>query len=94
MTDSEIVMDIVSKVTGISKKKMLSKLRQWPVVEARMLYMLFCSRKGYTDQQIAWALSRNRTTVLKSRVKAEDYLKVSRVFAEKYNKIKEKYAAR
>lgn len=87
-------MDIVCKVTGISKKKLLSRLRLWPVVEARMLYMLFCSRKGYNDQQIAWALDRDRTTVLKSRKTAEGYIKLNRGFEEKYNKISEIYAAR
>lgn len=87
MTNSEIVLDTVCKITGISKKKVMSRLRLWPLVEARWLFILVTSRRGYSDQQIAWALGRTRTTILKARKKAEDYITVSCIFADKYNKI-------
>lgn len=84
-------MDAVNRVTGISRTKMLSRSRLWPIVEARMLFVLQLSRLGHDDQQTALALERDRTTILNARHKAEDYISISRAFNDKFNKIKEIY---
>lgn len=91
MQDSEIVWSMVSRVTGISKTKMLSRSRLWPIVEARMLFVLTLSSLGHDDQCSACLLKRNRTTILKARHNAEDYIGISKAFKEKYNKIKTLY---
>lgn len=94
MHDSEHVFDAVCKTSGISKEKMLSRSRLWPVVEARMLFVLCASRHGHGDDRIAWALRRDRTTIVKARHNAEDYLSISNIFAEKYDKVQKRYEAR
>ncbi len=91
MQDTEIVFDAVHRVTSVSKSKMLSRSRLWPVVEARMLFVLFLARRGQDDLQTAWILDRDRTTILNTRHKAEDYIGISKSFLDKFNKIKEIY---
>lgn len=91
MTDSEIIMDAVVRATGVSKEKMLSRSRLWPIVEARMLFVLLSARMGKDDQFAALALGRNRTTILKTRHHAEDYISISSSFFEKFNKVKKIY---
>lgn len=93
MQDSEIVLDAVYRVTGISKTKMLSRSRLWPIVEARMLFVPFFARLGQDDQQTAWVLDRDRTTILNARHKAEEYIGISKAFNDKFNKIKEIYGS-
>ena len=93
MQDYEIVYDAIYRVTGISKTKMRSRSRLWPIVEARMLFVLFFARLGQDDQQTAWVLDRDRTTILNARHKAEDYIGISKVFNDKFNKIKEIYGS-
>lgn len=92
MSDSEIVFNAVSNVTGVSKTKMLSRSRLWPIVEARMLFILLCSRLGQDDLTMAWTLKRVRTTILSARHKAEDYISISKSFSDKFNKISQIYA--
>lgn len=91
MTDSEKVLKAVCKVTGICKTKLLSRSRLWPIVEARLLLILFLSRTGYNDQRIAWIINRDRTTVLKGRHTAEDYIIVSSSFEQKFQKVANYY---
>lgn len=91
MSDSEIVLNAVSRVTGVSKTKMLSRSRLWPIVEARMLFVLFFAHLGLDDQKTAYMLNRDRTTILNARHRAEDYIGISKTFLEKFNKIKEIY---
>lgn len=93
MTDTETVFNAVAKATGISRAKMLSKSRLWPIVEARMLFILFLSRQGNTDELISWKLGRNRTTILKARHNAENYIGISRTFAGKFKRLTEIYEA-
>ncbi len=91
MQDYEIVYDAIYRVTGISKTKMRSRSRLWPIVEARMLFVLFFDRRGHDDQSTAWELGRDRTTILNTRHKAEEYIGISMAFKDKFNKIKEIY---
>ena len=83
------VLDAVAKVTGISKEKMLSSSRLWPLVEARMLVILMMHRLGCIDGTIALALHRNRSTICSSRGKAWAQLEYSKSFRDKYLKIKD-----
>lgn len=85
------VFRAVHHVTGVTKAKITSRSRRWPIVEARMLVVLLLSRLGYDDLKIALAIERNRTTILKSRHHAEDYLSVSAIFRYKFLKISELY---
>lgn len=91
MKDSVIVFDAIYSVTGVSKTKMLSRSRLWPIVEARMLFVLFLARLGQDDQHTAWMLDRDRTIILNARHKAEDYIGISKSFNAKFGKIKEIY---
>lgn len=91
MKDSEIVLDAIVRCTGISKDNILSRSRVWPIVEARMLFILFLSRIGQDDQRTAEQLNRDRTTILKIRHQAEDYISVSKTFCDKYNNLKAIY---
>lgn len=91
MSDYEITFNAVHKVTGISKTKICSRSRVWPVHEARMLFVLWLSRQGHDDQRLAWTLDRNRSTICKTRSYAEDYIKISSSFHDKYKKIAKLY---
>ena len=93
MSKTEMIFAAVARVTGVSKNKMLSRSRSWPEVEARMLFVLLCASFGQDDQTTAWTLQRDRTTILNSRHKAEEYISISKSFKDKYNKIKEIYEA-
>lgn len=94
MSSTEIAFDAVARITGISKSKMLSCSRLWPIVEARMLFVLILANLGQNDQKTAWALRRTRTTVLKARHSAENYISVSKSFKDKFNKITEFYESK
>lgn len=84
---SDSVFDAVTKVTGISRKRILSESRLWPVVEARMLTTIALNRLGLADAKIAWLVNRGRSTVCKSRHVASDLLQVSSTFKDKFNKV-------
>lgn len=84
---SDTVIDAVAKVTGVSRKRMLSNRRLWPLVEARMLSALTLKRLGLPDMKIAWILSRDRSTVCKSRKTAENLLCYYKSFNEKFQQI-------
>ncbi len=82
----DLTFEAVAYASGICKRKMLSRSRLWPIVEARMLFIMLACRNGATDQSMAWLLNRSRTTVLKARRNAESYIKISKTFNEKYLK--------
>lgn len=92
-TDYNVTFEVVRKVTGISKKKIQSRSRLWDVLEARMLLILFCHQRGEIDQMTAWHLGRNRTTIYKTRVYAQEYITMNQSFRNKYNKILKLYDA-
>lgn len=92
MSDYENAFNAVYMATGICKTKVISRSRLWPVQEARLLFVLLLSRRGYDDQKVAMVLERNRTTIIKSRHTAEDYIKLSSLFHDKYKKASEAYA--
>ena len=91
MIDTEITLNAVSKVTGISEGKILSRSRLWPLIEARMLLVLSLSRIGQDDQMIADLLGRNRTTILHLRHNAENYIEISKTFKDKFDKVSSLY---
>lgn len=91
MSNNEIAISVVSKFTGITKSKILSRTREWPAVEARQFIILLLSRDGATDESISWILNRGRCAVLKSRHNASDALRFSKLFRSKFDKISEMY---
>lgn len=91
MSESEIILNAVCHVTEISKSAIVGGSRTWPVVEARLLLILFYSRRGWNDFQTACELKRDRTTILKARHTAEGYISNSKSFQDKFNRIKEIY---
>lgn len=91
MDNSEIAINVVSKVTGVSPKAILSPSRKFKVVECRMLVVLLLKRDGLSDESISWSLNRGRVTILHSRRVAEDTLDYSKTFREKFNKAHELY---
>lgn len=91
MQDYEYVLNAIHSVTGISAAKILSPSRKWPVVEARMLFVLFTSRRGMRDEKIGFIINRHRTTVHFIRHRGEDYIDISKAFSDKYFNVKEIY---
>lgn len=81
------VLDAVAKITGISRKKILSESRLWPVVEARMISILVFNSLGLADMKIAWFLNRGRSSVCKSRHNAQNLLEYSKTFQGKLQKV-------
>lgn len=84
---SDTFFDAVTKVTGISRTRLLSDSRLWPVVEARMLSAIALNRLGIVDDKIASMLNRGRSTMCKSRHAGEDLLQVSKTFKDKFQKL-------
>lgn len=84
---ADTVIDAVTKVTGISRKKILSESRLWPVVESRMISVVVFNSLGLTDMKIAWILNRGRSSVCKSRHTAQNLLEYSKTFQGKLQKI-------
>jgi len=91
MNNNEIAISVVSKITGVAKSTILSPSRQWPAVEARMLIVLLLFYDGACDESISWVLNRKRGAILKSRHNALDTKRLSKVFREKFNRIKSMY---
>ncbi len=91
MDNKEIALSVVSKVTGVAKSRILSRSREWPAVEARQLIILLLYRDGATDENISWMLNRGRCAILKSRHNANDALRLSKLFRDKFDKISEMY---
>lgn len=91
MDNKEIAIAVVSKVTGVAKSTILSRTREWPAVEARQLVILLLARDGVTDEAISWMLNRGRCAILKSRHNANDALRFSKLFREKFDKSSEMY---
>lgn len=84
---SDTIFNAVAKATGISKARLLSESRLWPVVEARMLATIVLNDLGVVDEKIGLLLNRGRSTVCKSRHTGEDLLQVSKTFRDKFNKV-------
>ncbi|MFG6385467.1 MAG: hypothetical protein K1V80_03175 [Muribaculaceae bacterium] len=91
MYNNELAISVVSSVTGISKSTILSPSRKWPAVEARMLITLLLSHDGATDEATSLVLNRSRVSTLKSRHNAIDMMDISKVFRDKFNRIKQLY---
>lgn len=91
MDNKEIAISVVSRATGVAKSTILSRTREWPAVEARQLIILLLSRDGATDEVISWTLNRGRCAILKSRHNANDALRLSRLFREKFDKVSKMY---
>lgn len=84
---ADTVINEVTKVTGISRKKILSESRLWPVVESRMISVLVFNSLGLDDMKIAWILKRSRSSVCKSRHTAQNLLEYSKTFQGKLQKV-------
>lgn len=91
MKKEEIALDVVSRVTGVSRKAILSRCRVYRNVEARQLLVLLLYSDGFNDGKTALFLDRTRESVLKSRHAAFDTRDVSRAFREKFTKALELY---
>lgn len=92
MQDFEHAFNAVYTVTGICRTK--SPLSFSNVADSRGPNALRpVPRSPWPhDQKIAMALERNRTSILKARHTAEDYIKVCSSFFDKFQKVKA-YAA-
>lgn len=91
MTNSEIAINVVSKITGVSTKDIRSSSRKFKTVECRMIIVLLLKREGLSDESIGWSLNRARVTILKARRVAEDTLIYSKTFKDKFSKAHELY---
>lgn len=84
---ADTVIDAVTKVTGISRKRIQSESRLWPVVEARMISVLVLNSLGLADMKIAWIIKRGRSAVCKSRHSAQTLLGYSKIFRDRLEKV-------
>lgn len=91
MTNNEIAIAVVSKITGVATSTILSPSRKYRAVEARMLIVMLLSRDGASDEAISWVLKRKRGAILKSRHNAMSILEYSKVFRDKFSKVSELY---
>jgi len=91
MTNNEIAIAAVSRVTGVAKSTILSATREYRAVEARMLIVLLLYRDGATDESISWVLNRKRVAILKARHNALSAKNYSKLFRAKFDKALEIY---
>ena len=84
---ADTVINAVTRVTGIGRKRILSDSRLWPVVEARMISVLVLNSLGLVDMKIAWILKRGRSSVCKCRHTAKKLLEYSKTFQNKFQKV-------
>lgn len=91
MTNNELAIAIVSKVTGVAISTILSPSRVYRAVESRMLIVLLLSRDGIPDGPISLLLNRTRVAILKSRQSALFALEYSKIFRDKFSKASELY---
>lgn len=84
---ADTVLNAVTRVTGVSGKRIRSESRLWPVLEARMITVLVLSSLGLADIKIAWIIKRGRSTVCKSRHSAQNLLEYSRTFRDRLRKV-------
>ena len=91
MTDHQIALDVVSKSTRVSQKKIISRSRTGNVVEARKLFILLLAQDGVRDEIISWTLNRCRSSITLSRHTAKRLINSSAIFRNKYTQIKKRY---
>lgn len=91
MTDNEIAIKVVSKVTGLTATKILSASRKWPEVEARMLIIRLLFEDGLKDEHISCSLKRCRIAIYRARQRASEWLSLSMAFRMKYDRAKKLY---
>lgn len=58
------IMRVVCKTLGISPQTLGSSLKTTAVVEARMIAAVLLKQAGFTNQQIAKGINRDRTTLI------------------------------
>lgn len=81
------VLAAVTKVTGVSRPRILSDSRKWPVTEARMLACVTLFSLGLPDYKIAMIIKRQRSTACKSRHAAARLIGYSKSFRTKLQQI-------
>lgn len=91
MSNHQIALDVISKITRISQNKIVSRSRIGEIVEARNLYILLLAQDGMRDETISWTLNRCRSSITHSRHAANNLIETSALFRTKYAKIKEQY---
>lgn len=94
MNDPEKTFAAVAQITGITKEQLLPPGRRWPLVEARMLFVLSRRLQGATFETIARELHRSHPAIVHAHHTALDYLPKSKTFQRKHNQIKALHAAK
>lgn len=93
MTNYEKWLEIVSDVTRVSPRRILMRYGRQKQVEARQLYILLLSRKGFSPARIAIITERALNCVYACRHHAEWLYGFSTVFKMKYDKIEKRIHA-
>lgn len=94
MTNYQIAFDVICHSLHVSKKSIVSSSRLGPLVEARNMFILLLSEDGERDEPLAWLLNRSRSMIYIARKTAYRHLEGSKVFRDKYSKIKVAYEKR
>lgn len=94
MTNYQIAFDVICCSLHVSKKSIVSSSRLGPLVEARNMFILLLSEDGERDEPISWLLNRSRSMIYIARRTAYRNLEYSKVFRDKYTKIKAAYEKR
>lgn len=92
ISDTDIIINIVSKVTEIHPVIIKSKSKETPVFEARIICMALIQKfnRNYTLKMIGKPFGKGHCTVLNSINKFEEYMSLDRNFRRKYLLIEEK----
>ena len=91
MVKPDKLLEAVSHVTQLPESEIVSPSRMWPLVQARMLFVLYASRNGCRDSFSTSPLHRARPTIFAIRRSARNYIAMSVSFQERYNQVAEYY---
>lgn len=91
MTDYQLAINSVAKVTRQSAKAILSPSKLRRRSDARMVIVLLLAADGYKDNFISYALRRSRARVQSLRTLAKEHLATDSGFAALYDKSRRIY---
>ncbi len=74
--DAEKLTNAAAELAKVSEEKLLGPGRKLKLCILRQLIVYSLYKKGYTDREIASVTSRDRTTIIHSRIKIEGQLEV------------------
>ena len=74
------IINIVTDVTGVTKKDIVAKRGNVEVQEARMLFFILARDAGFSDYEVSKFINRTQVSVWKTRKYAEEYAELNQSF--------------